>query len=68
MRRRTGKAKITRRRKPVAIDRPKRATASHADNDPNRIIEGLRCDLDEAFEQLAATVDVLEVISRSSST
>jgi GAF domain-containing protein len=61
---RTGKAK-RRRSKAVAIDRSKKPTACHADNDPNRIIEGLRCDLDEAFDQLAATADVLKVISHS---
>lgn len=68
--RRSGKGTAKKRRpKPVVIDRPEAPTASpqqrQADNDPNKIIEGLRRHLDEALEQQAATSEVLRVMSRS---
>ena len=69
MRRRKGTSKTTTRRsRPAAASRLKTLSSrrrGHSESDPKRTIEQLRCELDEALEQQAATSEVLKVISSS---
>jgi len=58
----------TRRSRPAAASRLKRSSSrqrGHSENNPKKTIEQLRCELDEALEQHAATAEVLNVISSS---
>jgi GAF domain-containing protein len=58
----------TRRSRPAAASRLKTSSSrqrGHSENNPKKTIEQLRCELDEALEQHAATAEVLNVISSS---
>ncbi|MGB8043597.1 MAG: hypothetical protein WCF66_11615, partial [Pseudolabrys sp.] len=67
MRRRRGtEKKVTRRRKPRAINLRKTLTSRsqrHPNYDPRKTTEQLRRELDEALHQQTATSEVLKAIS-----